>query len=89
MRLSTAAIQILQAIRQGATLKAHRTMDGAKIHKLHPLHGVACEVPTSAVRTLEKGGWVRSNMKFPVATYLLTTKGGVTSLAQVAKGYPW
>ena len=59
----------------GATLKAHRTLDGSKVHKLHPLEGDAVTVSSTVVRTLEKCGWVRSNMKFPAATYLLTEKG--------------
>jgi hypothetical protein len=75
MRLSSEASRILQALEQGAALKAHRTLDGAKVHKMHPLQGVAYAVPTAAVRGLEKQGWVRSNMKFPVATYLLTVEG--------------
>ena len=75
MGLSAEASKILHALDQGASLKVHRTLDGAKVHKVHPLQGVAYEVPTDAVRTLEKRGWLRSNMKFPVATYLLTPEG--------------
>lgn len=75
MGLAAEAYQILQALDQGASLKVHRTLDGAKVHKVHPLQGVAYEVPTAVVRTLEKRGWLRSNMKFPVATYLLTPEG--------------
>jgi len=60
---------------RGATLKAHRTLDGAKIHKLHFRTGVAEQVSITAVRRLERRGWLRSNLKFPVATYLLTEEG--------------
>ena len=59
----------------GATLKVHRTLDGRKIHKLHPLHGDTVVVSSITVRMLENRGWVRSNMKFPAATYLLTKEG--------------
>lgn len=69
------AAQLLTALADGATLKVHRTLDGSKIHKLHLLHGNAVTVSSVVVRTLEKRGWVRSNMKFPAATYLLTEKG--------------
>jgi hypothetical protein len=62
-------------MKQGATLKVHRTLDGNKIHKLHLVEGTAVAVPHVVVRALEKGGWVQSNLKFPVATYLLTEKG--------------
>ncbi len=86
MGLSPAAKQILAAMQQGASLKAHRTLDGLKLHKVHPLAGAAFEVPTSAVRALEKRGWLRSNMKFPAATYLLTEEG---SQAIVAPRVRW
>lgn len=75
MGLSAEAIQILHAVRQGASVKAHRTLDGAKIHKVHPLEADAFAVSEAAVRMLEQRGWLRSNMKFPVATYLLTETG--------------
>jgi uncharacterized protein YjhX (UPF0386 family) len=80
MKLSKAEQQVLQALAQGATLKAHRTMDGAKVHKLHPLGGEPlegmAEVVSEAVVTSLKGqGLIESNMKFPAATYLLTDKG--------------
>ncbi len=75
MGLSAAAKQILLALQVGASLKAHRTVDGVKQHKVHPLQGDAFMVPASAVRELEKRAWLRSNMKFPAATYLLTQAG--------------
>lgn len=79
MGLSSEAIQILSAMGQGASLKVHRTLDGAKLHKLHPLQGDAISVTATAVRDLERRGWLRSNMKFPVATYLLTKTGKETA----------
>jgi len=69
------ATQVLTALAKGATLKVHRTLDGSKLHKLHPLQGEAVTIPSKVVRRLEQQGWVRSNMKFPAATYLLTAKG--------------
>lgn len=75
MGLSPEAIQILDAVRQGATVKAHRALDGTKIHKVHPLQAEPFAVSEAAVRALENRGWLRSNMKFPVATYLLTETG--------------
>ena len=82
MKLSKVEERLLQALAQGATLKAHRSMDGAKIHKLHPLGQEPAEVVAEAVVTSLKGqGLIESNMKFPAATYLLTDKG-----MQVATG---
>lgn len=75
MGLPPEAIQLLKALQQGATLKTHRTLDGAKIHKLHPLHGDAIMIKVGTVRTLERRSWIQSNLKFPVATYLLTAAG--------------
>ena len=88
MGLSPEAVQILSAVRQGASVKAHRALDGSKIHKVHPLQGDAFIVAEAAVRLLEKRGWLRSNLKFPVATYLLTEKGSTVTLPQLA-ACPW
>lgn len=88
MGLSPEAVQILDAVHQGAAVKAHRTLDGAKIHKVHPLQADAFEVSEAAVRALEKRGWLRSNLKFPVATYLLTEQGHKVTRLQRA-GWPW
>jgi uncharacterized protein YjhX (UPF0386 family) len=80
MALSQETMQILHALVQGASLKVHRTLEGAKVHKLHPLQGAAIQVKATTVRNLERRGWLRSNMKFPVATYLLTEKGSEVAL---------
>ncbi|MEZ4860420.1 MAG: hypothetical protein R3C14_03905 [Caldilineaceae bacterium] len=63
---------VLAALIQGATLKSHRTLDGNKVHRLHPLAGPPVVVVARTVRRLERTGMIRSNMKFPAATYLLT-----------------
>jgi len=89
MGLSAAAKQIVAALQQGATLKAHRTLDGEKIHQIHPLRGTAFAVPTAAVRDLEKRGWLRSNMKFPAATYLLTEQGSQAAVQPTAHWLRW
>jgi hypothetical protein len=72
VRLSRDEARILAAMREGATLKAHRTVDGAKVHRLHPLEGSPVEVAGRDVESLKRRGLIISNMKFPVATYLLT-----------------
>lgn len=89
MRLSSEAVQILHALRQGALLKAHRTLDGAKIHKVHPLNGEPSAVSAGAAQALIERGWVRSNLKFPVATYLLTETGRQLQLVRPSGRLPW
>ncbi|HRW05325.1 MAG TPA: hypothetical protein P5121_09540 [Caldilineaceae bacterium] len=75
-----AAEALLVALQGGAILKAHRTVDGAKVHKLHHQRAEPIPIDAAIVRHLEKRGLLRSNMKFPAATYLLTAKG--STLAQ-------
>lgn len=73
-----AAKALLVDLQNGAILKVHRTLDGAKVHKLHR-HGVdATEINIAIVRYLEKQNLIQSNMKFPAATYLLTEQGAAT-----------
>ena len=69
-----AEVTVLTALQCGAVLKVHRTMDGAKIHKLHR-HGESPTVVASAVvQRLIRKKLLQSNMKFPAATYLLTNQ---------------
>ncbi len=75
MRLPAESARILRAMVAGATLKVHRTLDGAKTHMLHPLDGPAEPVSRAAVEHLARHGLIASNMKFPVATYVLTERG--------------
>jgi len=75
MRLSTAEQQILQALIEGCTLKAHRYLDGEKVYKLHHLDGPSETVDKAVVNSLKKRQVIDSNKKFPAATYLLTDKG--------------
>ena len=66
---------ILRAMHTGATLKAHRTLDGEKTYVLHPLDGPDEIDERAEVETLKRHGLIASNMKFPVATYVLTKHG--------------
>jgi len=80
MRLSPVHRYILRAMLDGAALKAHRTLDGAKVHLLHPLAGPAEPVDPAAVEYLRRHGLIASNMKFPVATYILTEAGAAAMM---------
>jgi hypothetical protein len=73
--LDQRATDLLQALARGATLKAHRDIDGGKVHRLHALNGDVHEVPAPVVNTLKRRGLIDSNKKFPAATYLLTKRG--------------
>jgi hypothetical protein len=67
---------LLVALAAGSTLKAHRTVEGAKIYRLHSLHGAATEeIAPADVEALQRRGLVESNMKFPAAVFLLTERG--------------
>lgn len=66
---------ILRAMLDGATLKAHRTLDGKKTYTLHPLDGSDEIVDRAAVEALKRQGLIASNTKFPAATYVLTERG--------------
>ncbi len=80
MRLTTEQAQVLAALQTGNHLKVHRTADGQKAYRLHRADGsVAIEVSAATVDSLERGGFVESNMKFPAATFLLTEKGSATA----------
>ncbi len=75
MRLTSDQRRILRAMHDGATLKAHRTLDGEKVHRLHPLAGEPEPVDAALVESLRELGLIQSNLKFPAATYLLTERG--------------
>lgn len=74
-KLSPAHIRLLQALVTGYILKVHRSLDGDKVHKLHPLSGPAQNVSRNTVDSLRNWGLIDSNKKFPVATYFLTEPG--------------
>lgn len=66
---------LLKKLAGGDTLRSHRTLDGEKSYRLHTLTGHAEPVSPRVVRALLRGGFIASNQKFPVATFLLTLKG--------------
>ncbi len=68
---------LLDALHGGAVLKAHRTVDGAKVHQLHRQDAPPVLVDVATVRRLEEQQLIQSNMKFPAATYLLTEQGAL------------
>lgn len=75
MRLSAEQRDLLIAMQQGDRLKVHRTVDGVKQYRLHRLDGTgAIEIDVNTVDGLVRAGLIESNMKFPVATFLLTDK---------------
>ncbi len=67
--------RVLRALVTGWTLRAHRTLDGEKRYRLHALDGAVRPVHSRAVERLLDRGFVQSNQKFPVATFLLTDRG--------------
>jgi len=75
VQLSTTQRKVLRSLATGATLKSHRYLSGAKVHKLYSLDGAAETVWRSTVQCLRQHGLIESNQKFPVATYLLTDRG--------------
>ena len=83
MRLNSEQRRILVALQHGCHLKVHRDLDGAKVYRLHhpPARAVTTEevastiVETTIVETLERRGYLQSNLKFPAATLLLTERG--------------
>lgn len=75
VRFTAAERALLRALGAGATLKIHRSMDGAKEHRLHPLQGDPATIDPRLVQSLVRRGLLVSNLKFPAATYLLTEEG--------------
>lgn len=92
MRLNDSQCAILAALQAGDRLKVHRTIDGEKRYLLHRLdESEAIVVDAAVVDSLERGGLVESNMKFPAATFLLTDQGvaaavRITGRAQMPMG---
>ncbi len=75
--LSTSQLKLLHALANGASLKSHRFIDGAKMYQLHPLDGVVEPVDPPVVEALLAHGFITSNQKFPVATFTLTESGHI------------
>lgn len=82
-RLNAQQRHLLAAVAAGDTLKVHRTVDGEKVYRLHPLDGSPeIEVASRDAEALLAQGLIESNMKFPAATFLITPKG-----VQAARNY--
>jgi hypothetical protein len=76
MRLSAGEKSVLRALVSGSRLQSHRELDGGKRYSLHALTGEADQpVSAAVVERLRTSGLIESNMKFPAATYLLTSEG--------------
>jgi len=76
VRLTLEQRLVLAALADGAVLKVHRSLDGDKLHRLHPLDDSAAQpVHEQTIASLLHQGLLESNMKFPAATFLLTDKG--------------
>jgi hypothetical protein len=75
VRLSSEARKVLCALARDSFLKSHRSIDGEKVFRLHPLEGEPVAVQRATVDALLRDGLVTSNQKFPAATYMLTEKG--------------
>lgn len=78
-RLTDPQKAVLTALREGWTLKSHRTLDGQKVYRLHALNGEVIEVTDAVIDSLATAKLLQSNQKFPAATYLLTQKGQVAA----------
>lgn len=81
MKLSPTQQKVLLALINGATLKSHRYLSGAKLCQLHALDGSLQTVRRPTVDYLRRYGLIDSNKKFPAATYLLTEKGKEIALS--------
>jgi len=80
MKLTAGEAALLVALVSGQHLKTHRTLDGAKISKLHRADGSTVRtVPAAVVQRLVKRGLLAGNMKFPAAVYLLTEQGAAVA----------
>lgn len=77
MHLNRKQKQILIGMAQGRVLKAHRDINGKKTVRLHHAddHEQFDVVPRPFVDGLKDAGLIKSNKKFPAATYFLTEAG--------------
>lgn len=75
MRLTAAHRQLLRAMADGRTLKAHRYLDGSKEYRLHDTQQQSDIIDRKTVEALLERGLIDSNKKFPAATYWLTGAG--------------
>ncbi len=76
IKLASEHKKVLQSLANGSTLKAHRTLEGEKVYKLHLLDEVEPEIVDPKIAEyLLRYQLIASNMKFPAAVYLLTDQG--------------
>jgi hypothetical protein len=76
MRLGSDEKEVLRALVSGYQLKSHRYLDGQKEYTLHDTATDATRpVTVTTVDRLRDLGLIAGNMKFPAATYMLTTEG--------------
>lgn len=76
MRLGREEKDVLRALVSGYTLRSHRYLDGQKLYALHDTATDATRtVAVTTVERLRARGLIVGNMKFPAATYMLTTDG--------------
>lgn len=76
MQLRRQEKEILAALVSGYQLKSHRYLDGQKEYTLHDTSTNATQpVHVATVDRLRDLGLIVGNMKFPAATYMLTTEG--------------
>jgi uncharacterized protein YjhX (UPF0386 family) len=82
MKLSKAHWRVLRAMAAGERLKAHRSIEGEKVFRLHPLDGAPHPVERAVVETLVRHGLIDSNKKFPTASFWLTPQGAERARAE-------
>src|SRR3712207_7524490 len=76
MRLGREEKEVLRALVSGYQLKSHRYLDGQKLYLLHDTATDATHsVSVTTVDRLRDLGLIAGNMKFPAATYMLTSEG--------------
>ena len=70
------AKEVLRALVSGYELKSHRYLDGRKVYTLHDTATDATRpVHVATIDHLRERGLIIGNMKFPAATYMLTSEG--------------
>ena len=68
--------EVLRALVSGYELKSHRYLDGRKVYTLHDTATDATRpINVATIDNLRDRGLIVGNMKFPAATYMLTTEG--------------
>lgn len=73
-RLTRCQKDLLCALAEGCTLKAHRDLEGRKVYRLYRLDGAVENVSEAEVHRLVDMRLLESNKKFPAATFFLTDR---------------